>query len=118
MTTTAPVAHPAAVGQRAEQRLDLGVADVIGRVGEHQVHRPRARRPPAPLPPGPRRTVAPRTPSVAMFLAMTAAARWSDSTNTADAAPRDSASRPSAPEPAYRSSTDEPVEIERAPPAR
>ncbi|COW71478.1 Uncharacterised protein [Mycobacterium tuberculosis] len=35
-----------------------------------------------------------------MLRAMTAALRWSDSTNSTDAAPRDNASSPRAPEPA------------------
>src|ERR1700744_5053018 len=62
----------------------------------------------------PRRNVAPGSPSVAMLRSSTVAARRSDSTKVADAAPRDSASRPNAPEPAYRSSTARPVMSSRA----
>ncbi|CFS12082.1 Uncharacterised protein [Mycobacterium tuberculosis] len=48
----------------------------------------------------PRRSVAPERPRASMLRAMTAALRWSDSTNSTDAAPRDNASSPRAPEPA------------------
>ena len=44
-----------------------------------------------------------------MLARITRAAAGSDSTNTTGAAPRDSASRPTAPDPAYRSSTPAPV---------
>ncbi|SHW94518.1 Uncharacterised protein [Mycobacteroides abscessus subsp. abscessus] len=49
-----------------------------------------------------------------MFREITAAARRSASTNKADAAPRDSASSPSAPDPAYRSRTRTPSKSTRA----
>src|SRR5580692_4517023 len=64
--------------------------------------------------PGPRsstrstRSAASRAPgsrSASMLPRMTRAVRPSDSTSSTSGAPRDSASRPTAPEPAYRSST-------------
>ncbi len=46
-----------------------------------------------------------------MFRLMTCAARGSDSISSTSAAPRDSASRPTAPDPAYRSSTAAPCRL-------
>ena len=51
------------------------------------------------------RTILPSRPSFSRFRSIALAAAVSDSTNIALSAPRDSASRPSAPEPAKRSST-------------
>src|SRR5579875_565404 len=54
-------------------------------------------------------TCAPGRPTAAMLARMTRAARGSASMSSARAAPRDSASRPTAPDPAYRSSTRAPL---------
>src|SRR5580698_7471629 len=56
-------------------------------------------------------TVAPGRPIASMFSLMTRAARASDSTSRTCSAPRDRASRPTAPEPAYRSSTRAPASV-------
>src|SRR5690348_7207006 len=52
---------------------------------------------------------APGRPTAAMLARITLADAGSDSTSTTRVAPRDSASRPMAPDPAYRSSTPAPV---------
>ena len=84
---------------------DLGVRGGVGRVDEHDVVRrgPPARRSDRRGRRGTDR--APGRPRSATLRRSTAAARRSDSTNSACAAPADSASSPSAPDPAHRSST-------------
>ena len=58
-------------------------------------------------------TVMPGMPRAAAFFFVTFAAARSDSTSTTDVAPRLAASRPSAPDPAYRSSTALPATTSR-----
>ena len=108
----AAAAHPRVVSSLSISSISAAL-DVVGRVGEHQVDGPvGARRQHRRDGAAPQRRS--RDTERLMFCPITAAARWSDSTNTAVAAPRDSASSPSAPEPAYRSSTDAPSRSIRA----
>ena len=87
----------------------------VGRIGEHEVARP-GRAGAAgqhPLHPVGRPAARRAARRAAMFSRITRAARASDSTSSTSAAPRDSASRPTAPEPAYRSSTAAPSSAPR-----
>ena len=107
--------HDRGVGHRRAQvgqhRPQLVVGQVVGRVGEHHVVR-RARQPVRRRPARPGRAAPRRRPARGSrrWRPMVRAARGSDSTSSACAAPRLSASSPTAPDPAYRSSTRRPAQ--------
>ena len=108
-TTTDPGATQPVVDQQGEHLLELRVLQGVRRVGEHHVvRRPRVAdrahgRPAgrAPRPCG--------SPSVVALSCIIRAVRRSDSTEVTTPAPRDIASSPMAPEPAYRSRKRSPV---------
>ena len=105
------VGEPPVPGQRGQHVLQLGGLQLVRRIREDEIERPPGCPPPRPSPPAGVSTVAPGSPTTRTFAEITSAAFRSDSTSTTRAAPRDSASSPIAPDPAYRSSTASPWKL-------